>query len=280
MSYFNFNVSPSSEKGKGQKPQGGTDSGFSFFGTDSSENQDRSLNSFFGTQDQSTQNLFTFSENATLKNDASTTPLKSGENLKQDSSSIPNKRMKADHPSPAPRILNDDGVRGSDCHRFNIPEDIVTSSSVKNDGYHGGKSKTVTSPIKKTLDSNTEGQNANCDFGLKVANGRTMSDKDITGDPINCAAEGELNFPNKNSSPFSSDVFFKDLIDVHKQELAGLIPNLKKMDDNAEHSIERTMLVSSEIMGYMEKLGATKQAYCSRLSQLSGFLRTIAKNDK
>ena len=59
-----------------------------------------------------------------------------------------------------------------------------------------------------------------------------------------------------------------------------LLPELKASEELSEHVLDNAMLVLKEVDNYGEKLAGIKQQYCSRLSQVSSFLKMVPKHEK
>jgi len=77
-----------------------------------------------------------------------------------------------------------------------------------------------------------------------------------------------------------ADQIFKDLLNRQMQQLSEILPELKASDEKSEEVLDNAMLVLKEVDNYSEKLAGIKQQYCSRLSQLSSFLKMIPKHEK
>lgn len=78
----------------------------------------------------------------------------------------------------------------------------------------------------------------------------------------------------------SADVLLKDMIDMQKQQLYELVPQMKRSEDMSDQILSSASLVLRDVTNYGEKLAVTKQLYCSRLSQVSSCLRMIPKTEK
>jgi len=77
-----------------------------------------------------------------------------------------------------------------------------------------------------------------------------------------------------------ADQIFKDLLNRQRQQLSELLPELKASDEKSEQVLDNAMLVLKEVDNYSEKLAGIKQQYCSRLSQVSSFLKMNPKHEK
>jgi len=77
-----------------------------------------------------------------------------------------------------------------------------------------------------------------------------------------------------------ADQIFKDLLNKQWQQLSELLPELKASEEMSEQVLDNAMLVLKEVDDYGEKLAGIKQQYCSRLSQVSSFLKMIPKHEK
>ena len=76
-----------------------------------------------------------------------------------------------------------------------------------------------------------------------------------------------------------ADALLKDLIDMQKQQLCELLPEMRKGDEKSEQILDSARLVLKNVSNYGVKLAGVKQQYCSRLSQVSSFLRMIPKTE-
>jgi len=83
--------------------------------------------------------------------------------------------------------------------------------------------------------------------------------------------EGEEDLP--------ADALLKDLIDMQKQQLCELLPEMRKGEEKSEQILDSARLVLKDVSNYGVKLAGVKQQYCSRLSQVSSFLRMIPKTE-
>jgi len=77
-----------------------------------------------------------------------------------------------------------------------------------------------------------------------------------------------------------ADQIFKDLLNKQRQQLSELLPELKASEEKSDQVLDNAMLVLKEVDNYSEKLAGIKQQYCSRLSQVSSFLKMIPKHEK
>jgi len=78
----------------------------------------------------------------------------------------------------------------------------------------------------------------------------------------------------------SAEALLRDMIDMQKQQLYNLVPKMKRSEEMSEQILTSTSLVLRDVTNYGEKLSVTKQLYCSRLSQVSSFLRMVPKTEK
>jgi len=76
-----------------------------------------------------------------------------------------------------------------------------------------------------------------------------------------------------------ADALLKDLIDMQKQQLCELLPGMRKGEEKSEQILDSARLVLKDVSNYGVKLAGVKQQYCSRLSQVSSFLRMIPKTE-
>ena len=77
-----------------------------------------------------------------------------------------------------------------------------------------------------------------------------------------------------------ADALLKELIEMQKQHLTDFLPELRNGEDKAAQILDSAGLVLKDINNYSEKLSGIKQQYCSRLTQVSSFLRMIPKTLK
>jgi len=77
-----------------------------------------------------------------------------------------------------------------------------------------------------------------------------------------------------------ADALLKELIEMQKQHLTEFLPELRYGEDKAAQILDSAGLVLKDVTNYSEKLSGIKQQYCSRLSQVSSFLRMIPKTEK
>merc|ERR1712096_417130 len=77
-----------------------------------------------------------------------------------------------------------------------------------------------------------------------------------------------------------ADALLKELIEMQKQHLTEFLPELRYGEDKAAQILDSAGLVLKDVTNYSEKLSGIKQQYCSRLSQVSSFLRMIPKAQK
>jgi len=84
----------------------------------------------------------------------------------------------------------------------------------------------------------------------------------------------------KDGGHMPADQIFRDLLDMQRQHLSELLPELKASDEKSGQVLDSAMLVLKEVDNYSEKLAGIKQQYISRLSQVSSFLKMIPKHEK
>jgi len=87
--------------------------------------------------------------------------------------------------------------------------------------------------------------------------------------------------PEKEDDNFMpADQIFKELLNRQRQQLSELLPELKASEEKSEQVLDNAMLVLKDVDNYGEKLAGIKQQYCSRLKQVSSFLKMIPKHEK
>jgi len=89
-----------------------------------------------------------------------------------------------------------------------------------------------------------------------------------------------LDHEKEDGDLMSADQIFKDLLNKQRHQLLELLPELKASEEKSEEVLDNAMLVLQEVDNYSEKLAGIKQQYCSRLSQVSSFLKMIPKHEK
>jgi len=77
-----------------------------------------------------------------------------------------------------------------------------------------------------------------------------------------------------------ADALLRELLVMQKEQISGLLPELRGQDEKSDQILDSAGLVLKEITNYSEKLSGIKQQYCSRLSQVSSFLRMIPKTEQ
>ena len=77
-----------------------------------------------------------------------------------------------------------------------------------------------------------------------------------------------------------ADALLKELIEMQKQQLTEFLPLLRDGEEKSSQILDSAGLVLKDIDNYSEKLSGIKQQYCSRLSQVSSFLRMIPKMEQ
>eukprot|EP00092_Neocalanus_flemingeri_P041734 GFUD01045455.1.p1 GENE.GFUD01045455.1~~GFUD01045455.1.p1 ORF type:complete len:329 (-),score=121.37 GFUD01045455.1:146-1132(-) len=77
----------------------------------------------------------------------------------------------------------------------------------------------------------------------------------------------------------SADALLKELLNMQKEQLTELLPELREREENSEQILDSAGLVLKDIANYGKKLSGIKQQYCSKLSQVSSFLKMIPKTE-
>ena len=88
-----------------------------------------------------------------------------------------------------------------------------------------------------------------------------------------------LSFKKGGEDDIAADVVFKDLIEMQKQQLYELLPKMMEGEEKTEQILDSARLVLKDVSNYGEKLAGMKQQYCSRLNQVSSYLRMIPKSE-
>ena len=76
-----------------------------------------------------------------------------------------------------------------------------------------------------------------------------------------------------------ADAILKELLNMQKEQLSEFLPELREQEEKSHQILDSAGLVLKEIINYSEKLSGINQQYCSRLSQVSSFLRMIPKTE-
>eukprot|EP00092_Neocalanus_flemingeri_P041733 GFUD01045454.1.p2 GENE.GFUD01045454.1~~GFUD01045454.1.p2 ORF type:complete len:218 (-),score=88.03 GFUD01045454.1:86-739(-) len=90
---------------------------------------------------------------------------------------------------------------------------------------------------------------------------------------------GDAKSKEEDCEDIPADALLKELLNMQKQQLTELLPELREREENSEQILDSAGLVLKDITNYGEKLSGIKQQYCSRLSQVSSFLRMIPKTE-
>eukprot|EP00092_Neocalanus_flemingeri_P021167 GFUD01022941.1.p1 GENE.GFUD01022941.1~~GFUD01022941.1.p1 ORF type:complete len:336 (-),score=123.85 GFUD01022941.1:113-1120(-) len=77
----------------------------------------------------------------------------------------------------------------------------------------------------------------------------------------------------------SADALLKELLNMQKEQLTELLPGLREREEKSEQILDSAGLVLKDIANYGKKLSGIKQQYCSKLSQVSSFLKMIPKTE-
>ena len=86
-------------------------------------------------------------------------------------------------------------------------------------------------------------------------------------------------FKKGEDDEIPADILLRDMIDMQKQQLCQLIPQMKKGEEISDQILNSARLVLRDVTNYGEKLAVTKKLYCSRLSQVSSYLMMIPKTE-
>eukprot|EP00092_Neocalanus_flemingeri_P087366 GFUD01110250.1.p1 GENE.GFUD01110250.1~~GFUD01110250.1.p1 ORF type:complete len:150 (-),score=60.28 GFUD01110250.1:59-508(-) len=70
-----------------------------------------------------------------------------------------------------------------------------------------------------------------------------------------------------DSEDIIADILPYELINMQKDQLSELMPELREREEQAEEMVDSAGLVPKDITNYSEKLSVIKQQYCSRLCQ-------------
>eukprot|EP00092_Neocalanus_flemingeri_P021165 GFUD01022939.1.p1 GENE.GFUD01022939.1~~GFUD01022939.1.p1 ORF type:complete len:338 (-),score=126.06 GFUD01022939.1:113-1126(-) len=90
---------------------------------------------------------------------------------------------------------------------------------------------------------------------------------------------GEDKSNEEDCDDISADALLKELLNMQKEQLTELLPELREREENSEQILDSAGLVLKDITNYGEKLSGIKQQYCSKLSQVSSFLKMIPKTE-
>jgi len=287
MSFFNFGPSPTKSPAHGHQM---SNSDFDMFGVGTS-------GSLFGGQDEGTSGGSIFdgpgeSSVSMFGSAGFATPIKQEHGCRQgDIITPPMKQLRPD-------VSNSRTIQTSDVNMSGIykptanpgmhhsTQDKFNKKVAVDTHVHGVPSGSEPSMIPELAQNHRE------DLDLvkarTVFHNPTTATTKVQGKPssVQSSVLKEEEMPNtlvlkKEDGDFMpADQIFKDLLNRQMQQLSEILPELKASDEKSEEVLDNAMLVLKEVDNYSEKLAGIKQQYCSRLSQLSSFLKMIPKHEK
>jgi len=282
MSFFNFGPSPAKSSGHGQQS---SNSDFNLFGAESpgplfEEQGGTSDGSFFGGNGELGVSKFGSAGFAP--------PMKQehGSGVVDDiTPSLKTQRLEASDP----RTNQISGVYMSANHNTtanpSTQENFVKKASDINEHGHGAPSSAEPNMTYEHPHRNRE--NPDQTKGRAVFYEPTTVPAKVQAKPSSVqnsvVMEQEMSkilAPGKEGGDFMpADQIFKDLLNKQWQQLSELLPELKASEEKSEQVLDNAKLVLKEVDNYSEKLAGIKQQYCSRLSQVSSFLKMVPKHD-
>eukprot|EP00092_Neocalanus_flemingeri_P063476 GFUD01076823.1.p1 GENE.GFUD01076823.1~~GFUD01076823.1.p1 ORF type:complete len:330 (-),score=112.14 GFUD01076823.1:143-1132(-) len=90
---------------------------------------------------------------------------------------------------------------------------------------------------------------------------------------------GEAKSNEEDCDDISADALLTELLNMQKEQLTELLPELREREEKSEQILDSAGLVLKDVTNYGEKLVGIKQQYCCRLSQVSSFLKMIPKSE-
>jgi len=284
MSFFNFGLSPTKSSVQGQQS---SSSNFNMFGAESPgplfEEQGGTTNeSIFGGNGESGGSMFGSAGFAT--------PMKQehGSGQVDDiTPSLKKQRLEASHP----RTDQSSGVHMSVNHNTtanpSTQEKFLKKASDIN-VHHGHGAPSSAEPSMAFENPQKNKENPDPTKGSVVFYNPTTAPAKVQAKPSSVqnsvVMEQEMSkilAPGKEGGDFMpADQIFKDLLNKQWQQLSELLPELKASEEKSEQVLDNAKLVLKEVDNYSEKLAGIKQQYCSRLSQVSSFLKMVPKHEK
>jgi len=283
MSFFNFGPSPAKSSGHGQQS---SNSDLNLFGAESpgplfEEQGGTSDGSFFGGNGELGVSKFGSAGFAP--------PMKQehGSGVVDDiTPSLKTQRLEASDP----RTNQISGVYMSANHNTtanpSTQENFVKKASDINEHGHGAPSSAESNMTYEHPHRNRE--NPDQTKGRAVFYEPTTVPAKVQAKPSSVQNSvvmeqemPEILAPGKEGGDFMpADQIFKDLLNKQWQQLSELLPELKASEEMSEQVLDNAMLVLKEVDNYGEKLAGIKQQYCTRLSQVSSFLKMGPKHEK
>jgi len=291
MSFFNFGPSPTKSSGNGQQS---SNNDFNMFGVGTS-------GSLFGGQEEGTSggSIFGGPEESGVSMFGSAgfdTPMKQEPDSGSGQGDIVTPPMKKQRPEVSNSRTNQTSdVNMSDIYKLtanptkhhSTQESFNKRAAVDTHVHvHGAPSGSVPSMIPELPQNHRddpEQAKASTVFHNPTSAPTKVQDKpsSVQSSVLKEEVLPKTLVPKKEDGDFKpADQIFKDLLNRQRQQLSELLPELKATDERSEQVLDNAMLVMKEVDNYSEKLAGIKQQYCSRLSQVSSFLKMIPKHEK
>jgi len=284
MSFFNFDPSPTKSSGHGQPS---SNSEFNMFGAESAGQlfggqEGISGGSIFGGKEESGGSLFSSVGVAT--------PMKQEYGSGQGNNITP--PLKKQRPEASYSTTNQRS--GADMSGIHITANSITPHSTEEKltkkavvdtkvNGHGAPPSCEPSMVPgfpQHQRDNAAQTQASAVFHDQTTAPAQVEDKPSSVQRSVVKEEEALDLAKEDGDLMSADQIFKDLLIKQRHQLMELLPELKASEEKSEQVLDNAMLVLQEVDNYSEKLAGIKQQYCSRLSQVSSFLKMIPKHEK
>jgi len=287
MSFFNFGPSPTKSSGQGQQS---SSSDFNLFGVGTQgplfggQEEETSGGSIFGDPGDSGASMFGSAGFAT--------PIKQEHgNSQGDIITPPMKKQRPEaHNS---RTNQTSGVNMSGNHNLTADQtkhhstqemlDMKVAVDIHVHGAPSGSDPSMIPELPQNTRENPDHIKISAVFHDTTTAPAKVQDKPIS---VQSSVLKEREFsktlaPKKEDDNFMpADQIFKELLNRQRQQLSELLPELKASEEKSEQVLDNAMLVLKDVDNYGEKLAGIKQQYCSRLKQVSSFLKMIPKHEK
>jgi len=284
MSFFNFGPSPTKSSGQGQQS---SSSDFNLFGVGTQgplfggQEEETSGGSIFGDPGDSGASMFGSAGFAT--------PIKQEHgNSQGDIITPPMKKQRPEaHNS---RTNQTSGVNMSGNHnltadptKHHSTQEMLDMKVAVDIHVHGAPSGSDPSMIPELPQNTRENPDH---IKISAVFHDTTTAPATVQDSVQSSVLKEKEFPktlapkNEDDNFMPADQIFKELLNRQRQQLSELLPELKASEEKSEQVLDNAMLVLKDVDNYGEKLAGIKQQYCSRLKQVSSFLKMIPKHEK
>jgi len=285
MSFFNFGPSPTKSSGQGQQS---SNSDFNMFGAESSgqlfggQESDRSI--FGGNGEFVGSKLGSAGFAAPMKQEQG-----SGQ-VNDITPSLKKQRLETSNPrtnqSSGVHMSGNQNTTAHSPKHYSRQEEFIKKAVDVN--LHGNGVPSSSEPSMTPGYPHLHRENPDQTKGSDVFHDPTTAPSKVQAKPNSdqnvVVMEEEqpkiLTSGKEDGDLMPADQIFKDLLNKQWQQLSELLPELKASEEMSEQVLDNAMLVLKEVDDYGEKLAGIKQQYCSRLSQVSSFLKMIPKHEK